>query len=1544
MRKIRGDTVAYDGSLKFDTKVDRQGLESGLAQLKSIATKSLAAIGAAAVAGIGAAVKVGMDFETSLAKVGTIADTSVKSLDAFSKEAVSLSQQTGIAGTEINEALYQAISAGADTEHALGLVEVAAKAAKGGFTDTATAVDGLTSVLNTYGMATADADKLANQFLITQNLGKTTFGQLASSIGLVAPVAKSAGVSTQELLSSIAALTANGLGTSEAITGVKAALSNVIKPSSEATKMAKKLGIDFSVTAMQSKGLAGFMAELAEKTGGNTDTMAQLFGSVEGLNAVLTLTSSGGMELMNKTMREMETNATALDDAYNEMNSTTEAAFNKLKTSAQGVGISFYEGIQEPLKQAAITGTESIQEIASSMQSGGLQSAVESVGRLLASLVTTLTNFASSAIPVVINSLAFLANNFDKLAIVAAACFSAMKAYTVITAISNALKGASAAVAAYTTATAASQHVSLLLALTMTPLQLAVGVLTGKITLATAAQAAWNAVMNANPIGIIITLLAALAAGIALAYSCSKKHKSAIDEETKAQRERAEAIKKVRESQIEANKASEESMKSGLAEASYLKRLKDELGTLVDANGKVKDGYQDRVNFILNELNQAFGTEYKLIDGVIQKYNELNSSVDKYIAKKQLQTIIDAKQPEYNQAKGEYTTNANAASKALQDLETARAKLEAAEVNLAKKQSIEASKSLTYWRQEVERLEQTYKTASDSAQESWKDITDYEALATAMASEDVEKMKAALASYNDSIKSSAELSKEYGEQAKAESVKQMQEYLGGFKYTLSQFQQGNTAVNEQIVEGARESVRSTVLAWTESGGRLAELAPIFAAQGVNLVDALGDGAEGGSAAFYGKLAEITNLSVEQVKALLIPGMGEAGQEAHDNLEEGANQPVNLDELGGSTESEVGNAAQSGVAAADGASEIPEAVENNADQNVTLDNLNSSAESETQGAVDAGVNAAQNGEQVPAALSESLNGDVDASGLEGSTENAVNTAIDNSTSAADGAASIGTEIMNKAAEGVAQSLETLSNAAKEAIDSTINVAKFAAASAVSVGEALIDGVTSGVNSRAQTLASAAAKVVTDAVEAARVVAEVNSPSKLTRREIGMPLIEGIVSGINRQAGALSSALSGSLTGAVKDSKAIMGIHSPSRVTYNEVGVPLVDGITTAIEDHGYEIGEAFENALADLDLLRDYGIIGEAEYYKRLEALRDEHIKAGTEEWHKYTLELVKYDQEQADKELDILNKRYDKGKLSEKEYYSEVTRIRDAYFTEGTAAWNEFTQTICDNVQDHAETIKESIADSFKDALSEVESAQSSMTDKLKSNVSLLETHTYIETDKDGKEMTTTIKGLSNLEEETRNLEAYRDALLSVRDRLGGRKADALFQEIREMGISEGADILQQLLSLSDDKFSEYVDSYNRYQNSLADISESIYHNDYQEVVAEQLASSRAQLEKYFGELPDDFFSCGVNSAEQFGVGMKNGIFQLFEDIRHEVSNFMAEIAPQFSFGIGGIPVASGGDTYAPTYQIYNPAGDANAAIRAAKERERLDRLRRLTE
>lgn len=284
-------------------------------------------------------IKFASDFDDGMAKVNTIADTAAKSIGTLGKEVMSTSDDTGKAADELSESLYQAISAGADTAGAMDLVGVASKTAIAGFTDTTTAVDGLTSVINAYGLETTDADEVANKFLITQNKGKTTFAQLASSIGGVVSISATAGVSIDDLLSSLATLTMNGISTDEAVTGVKSALSNIIKPSSEAAKTAKQLGIDFSATALQSKGLAGFLADVKEKTGGNIETIASLFGNVRGLNAVLKLTSNEGLAQMNDIMGEMQTNTTALDDAYETMSGTMSNQLKIALNSLKNVGI-----------------------------------------------------------------------------------------------------------------------------------------------------------------------------------------------------------------------------------------------------------------------------------------------------------------------------------------------------------------------------------------------------------------------------------------------------------------------------------------------------------------------------------------------------------------------------------------------------------------------------------------------------------------------------------------------------------------------------------------------------------------------------------------------------------------------------------------------------------------------------------------------------------------------------------------------------------------------------------------------------------------------------------------------------------------------------------------------------------------------------------------------------------------------------------------------------------------------------------------------------
>ena len=375
---------------EYSKKVGEAGKKVTDAGKKMSAGVTALIIGAGAAAG-----KLAMDFEDSMAKVSTIADTTQVPIEDLKDGIMDLSNKTGQSAGELSEAMYEAMSASVETGDAVEFLDTAVKAAVGGFTDNATAVDGLTSVLNSYGMEASNVESIANQMLITQNLGKTTFGELASSIGQVTPIASSLGITTEELFSSLAATTAQGLGTSESITALKAAMSNIIKPSKEAADAAQTLGIDFSVSALQSKGWIGFLKDVREglknaspeyaklmtsveegtkkladmENAGkkNTDEykalkkqvkassremellaqandstvggFATMFGSVEGLNSVLMLTSEQGMQMYGEAMEEMQTNTTVLDKAFAEMDETSKSQLEKVINDIRNVGI-----------------------------------------------------------------------------------------------------------------------------------------------------------------------------------------------------------------------------------------------------------------------------------------------------------------------------------------------------------------------------------------------------------------------------------------------------------------------------------------------------------------------------------------------------------------------------------------------------------------------------------------------------------------------------------------------------------------------------------------------------------------------------------------------------------------------------------------------------------------------------------------------------------------------------------------------------------------------------------------------------------------------------------------------------------------------------------------------------------------------------------------------------------------------------------------------------------------------------------------------------
>lgn len=178
MKKAEKQTGTFAGRLellgKEFEKIDKkyEAFDKVGDKFKSIGNKLTMGVTLPIIGAGTAATKFAFDFGTGMAKVSTIADTTKVPIDQLKKGVIDLSNKTGMSTKELNESLYQAISGSVDTAKAVDFLDVAVKAAKGGFSDTATAVDGLTTVLNSYGLQADEANQIANKMLITQNLGK----------------------------------------------------------------------------------------------------------------------------------------------------------------------------------------------------------------------------------------------------------------------------------------------------------------------------------------------------------------------------------------------------------------------------------------------------------------------------------------------------------------------------------------------------------------------------------------------------------------------------------------------------------------------------------------------------------------------------------------------------------------------------------------------------------------------------------------------------------------------------------------------------------------------------------------------------------------------------------------------------------------------------------------------------------------------------------------------------------------------------------------------------------------------------------------------------------------------------------------------------------------------------------------------------------------------------------------------------------------------------------------------------------------------------
>lgn len=302
-----------------------------------------------------------MEFETAMAKVGTIADESQKPLGDMRNEILALSSETGKSVGELAEATYQAISASVATESAVDFVGTANKLAVGGFSDTTTAVDILTTAINAYGMSADDASKISDVLITTQNLGKTSVAQLGASMGMVIPLAAAYNMNLEDLAASYALLTANGTQTAQATTYVKAALNELGSTSSVVgSTLKKKTGKTFAELMAEGNSLGDVLQVLADSVDGDTTAFNNMWSSSEAGVGMLSILNSGTSKY-NSLVQAMEGSTGAATTAFEKMSETGEFAQQRFQNATENLKIAIGDELAPVLMELQQSGADAME-------------------------------------------------------------------------------------------------------------------------------------------------------------------------------------------------------------------------------------------------------------------------------------------------------------------------------------------------------------------------------------------------------------------------------------------------------------------------------------------------------------------------------------------------------------------------------------------------------------------------------------------------------------------------------------------------------------------------------------------------------------------------------------------------------------------------------------------------------------------------------------------------------------------------------------------------------------------------------------------------------------------------------------------------------------------------------------------------------------------------------------------------------------------------------------------------------------------------------
>ena len=550
--------------------------------------------------------RVGASFEQEMAKVAAISGADAEAVDKLNAKAKEMGETTVFSASEAASAFEYMAMAGWDTEDMLSGIEGVMSLAAASGEDLATTSDIVTDALTAMGYSAGDAGKLADVMAAASSSANTNVGLMGSTFKYAAPLIGAMGYSMEDAAVAIGLMANAGIKGEKSGTALRTILTNLSAPTDRVQKAMDRLGISLTDEAGNMRSLDDVMKDL--RTGfkdlsetEKTQVAADLAGK-EAMSGLLAVVNAAPADY-EKLTKAVNNSTGASKEMADTMNDTVNGQVTLLKSKVEGVMIKIFENASGAIREA-------IQQISDALDKVDWDAFGKKVGDIVKKVVDFFGKLLKNSKQII-----------DTLKVVGKtliAVFVVQKLTAFITGIIKTVQ--------------------------------VIKTLKDALSLAATSSTLLSTAMSALPWVAAAAGVAALVSGIVILANKSDEYKEIVADLTDEEQKNIDKVHELAQAYADMKEARDDSVKQVEAEFNHYEDLKQELDSLVGANGKVKEGYESRVAFILGELNSALGTEMKMTDGVIENYAKQRQELDQLIEKKRAMAVLNANEGAYTEA------------------------------------------------------------------------------------------------------------------------------------------------------------------------------------------------------------------------------------------------------------------------------------------------------------------------------------------------------------------------------------------------------------------------------------------------------------------------------------------------------------------------------------------------------------------------------------------------------------------------------------------------------------------------------------------------------------------------------------------------------------------------------------------------------------------------------------------------------------------------------------------------------------------------------